>query len=317
MTSKEKLIDAIFRHGVLIDLHMSCWQAKAKLEPEVLGIEAPSPKLITLGSKRLLSKRLADKPKNIIAAARFYLNNRSHGFPLSRARFVPQEHLKVIVDKLEEYEVRFLESVEAIKDEYEMERERMLEQEWRPELERSLDGDPELVDTALSTVADSYPLPGDLRYRYAFYWTLFNISMPEDVSTQITNVKTEEAMDRNLQQFIGGCVEELQGKVTELASQVKSLVEDQGDIIAFSKTSRESIQAKIDTIKVLNFFNNAVVEQTVEVIKSSVDDPFPSRTGIRNAADAVMESIQGCMDDAVQSAVDALTGGGKRSIELE
>lgn len=315
MTDKDRLIDAIFRHGVLIDLHMSCWQAKAKLEPEVLGIKAPSPKLITLGSKRLLSKRIADKPKNIISASRFYLNNRSHGFPLSRARFVPQDHLRVVVDKLEEYEVRFLEAVEAIQDEYEAEKQRMLEQEWRPALEQSL-GDVEAINTAMDTVASSYPNQKDLRRRYAYYWTLFHIAMPDGISTQITNIKTEEAMERNLNDFIQGCVRDLQGKVEELASQVKGLVEDQGDIIAFSKSSRESIQSKIDTIKVLNFFNNAVVEQTIEVIKSEVDSPLSSRTSIRNAADAVLESIGAGMSDAVQNAVDALTGSGKRSIEI-
>lgn len=314
--AQSNLVDSIFDHGALIDLDLGTWTGQAKLEKEVLGLDSIPKDLMTLGRKRLVRKNLAQRPMNVVAKAHQYINERSHSFPMSRARFIIYERFDEIINKLKEYKSEFDESVNAVIDEYDAERETML-RTWRVELTKHfgnrIDYD---LEQALIRVEASYPDIAYIRRAYRFQWNLFNISVPPDIELKVANFKAREEMEKSIEGFVGECVGTLKDKVTDLVAHVNKLLDSKEEVLTFSTASKKSINKNIETIRSLNFFDDDGIEQAIKNLGDSVNNPFCTRKAIAEAADKAIGVIQEDVQKATTRAVDSLTGGVVRKIRV-
>jgi len=322
MTEKEntgqevgsQLLNAVFKRGVLIDVCCPCWTGQTKLEPEVLGLDSVPEELMTLGRLRLIRKELVQKPINIVSSAKWFVDSNSHNFPLSRARFVPYNRVEGIIARLREYKLDFEAAVEELVSEYDTEREQML-RTWRSKIDEHF-GERVNISDAMARIETSYPDKGYVRNRYSFRWSLFDIKVPEGLSKQVANLKAHEAMEETINEFVTECVSALRTKIADLVAKTNKMLEKQDNVIQFSKKSKDSLHKTLDTIRSLNFFDDEEINRAIESIRTSVDDPFATKTSISEAVDNASIVIQTDIQQSIANAVENLTGGGKRVMKL-
>ena len=119
-------IEDIFTDGVLIDLNIGFWLARAGNTTSDLSIEEKVPDFVVgLGTKRLVPKDLYDSWVQIIAAARYAVRKDSFVFPLGETCFVPVDRLPAIEARLLELQKEFFSARDylerhfsTIRDEY-------------------------------------------------------------------------------------------------------------------------------------------------------------------------------------------------------
>src|SRR4030042_1509428 len=123
--SNDSLKWNIYKFGIVVDLTISQWGARAKLRPEDLGM-ADVPELIKLGHKDLMKKEHLASINSWISKATTYLYAHSFSFPFGNSRFVPytlvEETVKFMSKCKEEFENAVL---EMLKD-YETNRQEIL-----------------------------------------------------------------------------------------------------------------------------------------------------------------------------------------------
>jgi len=82
MNYHPKSIKNIYNHGIVVDLTISVWGARAKLKPQDLGFaDVDIPELIKLGHKDLMKKAYLSKINSVIGRAWDYLYKHSFAFP--------------------------------------------------------------------------------------------------------------------------------------------------------------------------------------------------------------------------------------------
>lgn len=311
---QQNLLEAVLQKGVLIDLHFSAWTGQTQINPKDLGLDSFPKELMNLGRKRIMRKDLVDRPLSVISSARFFVEQNSHPFPLSRARFIPDGKIKQIVEKLEEYRKKFDEAVDVLILDFNVEKKQMI-RTWRDELQKHF-GDKVDADGVIERISNAYPTISRLKSSYNFRWTFFHLSAPEGMEERVMDLNVKEQMDESIKGFVGECVGVLRGKVTDLIEHVNKLVADQDGAVTMSRASIDSLNKEIDTIKALNFFGDEDVNSSLDVLRQSISGTMMHKNSISKAVDVTFKTIQGNVDKAMENAVSSLTSGGLRDMEV-
>lgn len=307
--------DAIFHDGVLIDLQIGFWSARAANRPTDLGLHGGRRNLpdfvAGLGTKRLTDKHLIDHWVNLAARARYAVKKRSFPFPVADTRFVPLTSLDAVEKELTEIRREFMESVEYLIRHYDTIRETVLSKS----------------DRHRRALASHYPRKSELRGKFYMSWTPFTIQMPRKLRVEATKrsklslrEKAQERYRAELEQRMGEFLNETVGtlreKTTDLCEKVVAKIKA-GEVV--TNRSLNTLRSFIDQFKQLNFVGDKEVEAKLDKLKRDVldgrdADAFAGNDVSRARLAQALTDVQSVAESV--SDISTVTGTYKRKIAL-
>lgn len=176
-----KSIKNIYKAGIVVDLTISDWGARAKLKPQDLGfIEVDIPEFIKLGHKELMKKEFLAKIDSVVGRAWTYLYGHSFAFPFGNARFVPVTLIDEVINQMEQFKMEYKEVVEEFLANYEQYRAEMFleyDKAFEEILKTNPDNEIDKQDL-LRALREKYPTIEKLRKKFGFDFSIFEITTP-------------------------------------------------------------------------------------------------------------------------------------------
>jgi hypothetical protein len=243
---KDDLRFNIYKSGVVADLTISEWGARAKLNPEDLGMDSV-PELIKLGHKELMKKEYLDDLSSLFSKVKRFLDNHSFVFPFGTARFIPNPMVEEVVQFMEEADKEFRGLLEEFLADYDARRdemikeyrevfEKMLVEKYGHDIDNGVDYSPEIerdVDELITQLEAKYPSKEELRGKFNIDFVMFEIALPE-----LTKLGSEEAVEKarreaelasiykkraveKIDTFLDNVIGTLKGKVLEITKHMK------------------------------------------------------------------------------------------------
>lgn len=315
MQNRTKDLDQIFQDGVLIDLQVGYWQARAANTTRDLGI-AKSRDLLPdfiagLGTKRLIDKNLVDTWGNLANRARYAITKRSFEFPIGKHRFIPLAALPAAEIELQDIKREFETSIDYLVRNYDAFRERMLSKS--PEHRRALAG--------------HFPAKRDLREKFYMTWTPFVLSLPRKAKVEIAKRESiattvaererlaklrqadqeraerryREHLETQMQGFLTEAVNTLRTKAVDLCTTIAAKVRS-GEVV----TDRNLNQMRrfVDQFAMMNFVGDDDVAAKLDVLKKTILD---GRDADAFVTDEIMRQRLAGALDAIQDAAKEVT----------
>ena len=312
----------LFRSGKLVQIHVSKWGMSYQLSEEDLGLapvegaRSAVPDFIQLGKKMLFTNDVRLKFSRIESAARRYLKEHSHKFPIADAHFVNQKALIKVMSALNQFKADYEAATNEFILNYEKNKLQMFE----------------LYPDHRKTLEPYYPQVENVRSKFGFSISIFEISFPK----KLKNVTLNEVLAQNLaveaaqkkyeaqmQEQFDNSVKQMEAFVKEAALGMRGQVIEIFDVIAkkiqnrevVSTTNLKTLKSVIDEFDVLDFLNDAKVKEQLSVVKRLVN------SGADFSSDAALEKLQAAVTTTLETAknmtdVDALTGGYIRNLDL-
>jgi hypothetical protein len=314
----------IYKVGVVMDLTISTWGARAKLNPEDLGF-TDVPEIVKLGHKELMQKERLAKINTIVSQAWAYIYNHSFAFPFGDARFVSTNLIDEVVARMNEFKEQFDEAVKEFIDNYEQYRNEMIEK-WRTAFEDILTqqiGFSSHIkkEGLLRTLINKYPTSQQLWGKFGFDLSIFEISTPEftNISKRDALTKTEQApveaiyakkISEKLDTFLDDVVTRLRGMVLQTIGHVKEM-NDAGNL---GGRTIKSFLKFAESFRKMDFVGFDVDKQLDELSKKLV--------GAEKAdfgSEDFKKELQSNLDEIKEKVVnsDVILGRFKRNIEQE
>lgn len=278
----------IYRAGLIADISISVWPASTQLNPEDIGIDdltSEEKEVFNLGRKRLIKKKIVDPILKSERDSRNFLRENSFEFPFGTSRFVPFALMQKIVDYMGEAKERFNHSVETFLEEYDSARSEMIS-EYEEIFQKILESKNGISKDELKVkkqhllkkLEARYPSKDELRRRFGFDFSLFEIQMPNFSVDQITmsdaldkqklnqemEAKWKEVVSKKIDIFLEDVMGKLRGMVIEMTDNfLKRIKGDQGitmkTVKAFKRFAEEfkgfdfvdwDIQKKIEELRI-------------------------------------------------------------------
>jgi len=239
----------IFTDGVLVDLDIHKWTGERSLQAEDLGLRKEQlPATFKLGQKSLIPKEVIQEFTHIDYLARKLLTDMSFPFAFGNARFVPKKMFKDFVDKLENLQQRFMNSVDSLIINYER-----YKLEVRPEYVKAAhsafarfskfneDFEEEknaFINDFLERVAGFYPDVTTIRKRFSMNFVVFQMAMPdlsqagiEDVvsdtaKADLIKATYQDALYEKVQEYVNNIVGELRTKAATVLKLVQGNIKE-------------------------------------------------------------------------------------------
>ena len=182
------------------------------------------------------------------------------------------------------------------------------------------------------TLEPYYPQVADVRSKFGFSISIFEISFPK----KLKNVTLNEVLAQNLaveaaqkkyeaqmQEQFDNSVKQMEAFVKEAAIGMRGQVVEIFDVIAkkiqnrevVSTTNLKTLKNVIDEFDVLDFLNDAKVKEQLAVVKKLVN------SGADFSSDVAIQKLQAAVATTLETAknmtdIDALTGGYIRNLDL-
>jgi hypothetical protein len=294
-----------FEEMVAIQLNTRSWPGQAKLSPEDLGLkEEDVPEIFRLGNKRLYPDEWRQVFGQLANKARSYLNDNSYPFVMEYVRAIPKRNLAKVVERLEELKADYLARANEFVEHYES-----IKAEWR-----------EKYPDIWHRLAPHYPSSSQLRRKFDFFWTVFEIrgaearegSAPEIIAAY---EQARAELESRYQEMVEEAVVYLRKKVLEVATNLSSRLKD-GRIVR--NDTLESVRRVEGWFKDLNIFGDAQVEEALGRLRGALNgtdydalkDNEPLKQELAGLADQVAAAA-GTLDD-----VSLISGNYKRLIDL-
>lgn len=308
--SNNQLLDILTREGVLISVSVRYWRAAKKLKPADLGLDADdvTEDLISLGHKRLVPKGALRAFGLIESRAHAVIDQNTFPF-MNVGHFLPNSKLGQVSDELERLEQEFNAATEAFIADYGDLRNDAL-REWRRAAGR-LVADPEQL---VASISNAFPPVSDMRRRFGFNVNLFQISLPQDMQTDLVTLADQQEIalarsraaqqaELQIQHGVQGFV---QDAVAALREQTAVLCREMLESMGTGKTgchqkTLNRLVGFIEQFKQLNFANDREMEEQLEQVRREFlnrtaeeyrDDAHAKRQleqGLRNLADKAHE----------------------------
>jgi len=309
----------LFTEGVLIDVNISKWEGKVRLDKEDLGLDE-APEFYSLGRKRLIPKGLVGKFNSIDTRTRLCVSEHGFQFPIGKHYFIPKKNLPDLLSKLEELKSEFYQCVEEFIDEYREIQEEMIKEymEWEKKSGISI----------VDKIRSLYPIAKRIRTKFSFDWILFAISNNDGVfvtdnealEAQAENEKLAEIYREKskilIDEFIDDIVAELRLQTTELCDMLKKKL-DNNELISNKNIS--TMENFIEYFKSLNFVGDETVEKQLEELKGhlkNVDSyDYKKNEGTRSELAEILSRIREKAETV--SDISKITGQFKRKIEFD
>lgn len=309
----------LFRDGKLIQVHVSKWSMSTRLNETDLPLTAGSrlPDFIKLGNKMLVDEEQLKKFASVENAARSYLRTHAHAFPIAQAHFVPNKSLVPLLEKLEEYRVKYMGLVDAFVNGYETLKEAMLVKH----------------ATHRDILLPYYPSVVHVRSKFGFYVGMFEVSFPRqmkeiDLASVQAEATAREHMQRKFevewQRQYAQSLQQVDGFLKEAVTSMRDRVVEVFETIARKITNREVVSATnlktmsgiIEAFEGLDFLDDRLVREKLAAVRGLItsghdfkgDQDAISRLGV--AVGDVLSVARATTD------VDELTGDYIRRIEV-
>ena len=273
------LLDVLTREGVLINVSVRYWRGCKKLRPEDLGLKADavSDRLISLGHKRLLPKEATADLALIEGRAHALIDGNTFPFLNGLGHFLPNAKLEETTDKLRALEVEFWRAQEDFVAHYDRHRRSAME-EWQTVAAKLVPDPAQLV----ATIANAFPLA--LEKHFGFDTTLFQIAVPEQLTTELITVAEQqqvivarqqaarqagEKIRSDIQVFVAECVASLREQTATLCEEMLQSISD-GKTDGVHQKTLNRLTRFIDQFRQMNFANDAEMEAQLERVRGEL-----------------------------------------------
>jgi hypothetical protein len=312
MTPQKIGWDNLFLTGSVLDLDVSMWSGRTKIKAADLGIEDSDAvhQVLALGNHRLIPREAFEKINEAVRAAKRSVEYYSLSFPFVRgARYVPENRMVPLREKLEAHRANFVDAVEAFVAKYDDEKQKTL-----PTIEKALKDaarNEMAAVMALDRLKLEYPLPVEVRNKFALRWNIYAIRAPKTGAAADAAAQETETVKG----IVKGMVEQLRVEFMEKVGAVISAVARGGKLPGPTIDSAREVIARLEET---NVFADEVLAAQLSRFKSVVDKAESDGAYmVRGAAvdlDAIKTAIDKSADDAVADAERALTGLGRRKV---
>ncbi|MBI4594815.1 MAG: hypothetical protein HY730_00370 [Candidatus Tectomicrobia bacterium] len=234
-------MDNIFEQGVLVQLAISIWTGRAKVDPKIIS-EVADPEFLR-ASKLLIDKGYMKTIEQIRNEARHFVYRKSLPFPITGVLFIPREMLLEVDNELTRQKSRFNEAVADFISQYKTYIELAkghLKDLWNPE---------------------DYPV--NIAKRFDFQWMFFNIDAPgkKSLITPELYVREVEKFQQTMEEFQETAVATLRSTFAEM---VDHLVDRLANDKVFKDSSVNRFKEFLDDFKKLDVANDTEVQELVE-----------------------------------------------------
>lgn len=329
MKKKQVAFD-LYKTGVVADLSFGTWGAATKLKEEDLGLkDIPSDK-ISLGRKKLLKKDRFKEINSTLSDAYYFFRRNSFEFPFGEARFVPYARLDKIVEKMGECEKKFYESIEDLFKEYDEDRELMIK-EYDLVFDEILNqrnnvSDSERVvrkEILLSNLKSKYPTIQELRKKFWFDFTIFEVQSPEfrkigtdeAVEKSAGFIKTQqmyqEKVSRKLDIFLEDVVSRLKKMVLDIVSKLNKRVED--DSIKMSSVN--SFLKFAEAFREMDFVDSGI-DKAIGELSKKLEGVDKSRLNDQKFIESLNKELEKVKDAADSIDYSKILGRFKRNLRV-
>jgi len=294
-----------FEEMVAIQLAVRSWPGQAKLSAEDLGLkEEEVPEIFRLGNKRLYPEEWRQVFGALANKARSYLNDHSYPFVVEYVRAIPKRNLARMVKRLEELKADYLARAEEFVAHYEA-----IQEQWR-----------EKYPDIWPRLAPHYPTKSQLRRRFDFYWSVFELrgaEVKEGSAPEIIEAyeRARQDLKARYEEMVEEAVVYLRKKVLEVVTNLSARLKD-GRIVR--NDTLESVRRVEGWFKDLNIFGDTRVEEALTNLRASLNgtdyevlkDNEALKQQLAGLADQVA-AVAGKLDD-----VSVISGNYKRLIDL-
>jgi hypothetical protein len=275
-STNSALLDVLTREGVLINVSVRYWRGCKKLKPEDLGLRADdvSDRLISLGHKRLLPKEATADLTLIEGRAHALIDANTFPFLNGLGHFLPNTKLAEVTEKIQALETEFWRAKVEFFEHYSRLRASAID-EWRTAAIK-LVADPERL---VAAIAGAFPV--SLEKQFSFDMTLFQIAVPENITTDLITLAEQkhviEARQKAVQEagakihgdvenFVAECVATLREQTATLCEEMLHSINDGKTDGVHQKTLNRLVRF-IDQFKQMNFANDTAMEQQLETVR--------------------------------------------------
>jgi hypothetical protein len=308
MQPNDSLLNVLTREGVLISVSVRYWRGSKKLKAEDLGLNPDdvSDRLISLGHKRLLPKDALSDLALVEGRAHAFIEANTFPFLNGLAHFVPNPKLEEVTNKLHQLETEFWQAKEKFLNGYREHREAAVE-EWRA-MAKKLGVEPVQL---IATIEASFPVLAKMEKHYGFDLSLFQISVPERLETdlvslaeqkQIMQARQEAAhaaadkIRRGTEQFVAECVATLREQTAQLCDEMLSSISS-GKTDGVHQKTLNRLSRFIDQFKQMNFVNDTQMEEQLEQVRreflSRTAEEYRDNTRAQNKLIRGLEHLRG------------------------
>lgn len=309
----------LFRDGKLLQIHVSKWSMATKLNAEDLPLTAGSvlPEFVKLGNKMLVDEEQLKKFTSVENSARSYLRAHAHPFPIAQAHFVPNKTLVPLMEKLEEYRVKYMGLVATFVDGYEAHKEAMLA---KHPLHRAM-------------LLPYYPSADHVRSKFGFHVGLFEVSFPRqmkeiDLAAVQAEASAREVLQRKFeaewQRQYAQSMQQVDGFLKDAVTSMRERIVEVFETIARKIRNREVVSATnlktmagiIEAFDGLDFLDDRVVRDKLVAVKGIIGSgrDFKSDNDALAALGTAVGDVLSVARDTTD--LDALTGEYVRRIEV-
>lgn len=301
----------IFSNGSVIDLSVSSWRARVKIQPTDLGIEDTPEvrKTLSLGTHKLAPAAAFGRIEAAANAAAKAVAHYSVPFALIRgASFVPEANLKPCLEELRAAQAAHERACDAFAAAYAETKAAQI-----PELEKAIQQasrDPDVAAKAVERLKAEYPT--DVRGKFSLTWVVYGVQSPQ--SKVLGDAANEEA--QNVRTVMQDVVERLRTELGERVGKLVEMVERGGGRLG--KQSIGPTEALLDRLDSLNFVKDAGLTAQVEAVRrlvagaDAIEEKQGLALGLRDVAQALTEGTA----EAVADAEARMAGLGRRKLSL-
>lgn len=250
----QKLSSDIFKHGVLINVTISRWEAKltqTEEDQQVLGIDTDNT-IYTPGFKYLIPVKKMSKFSVYRTKLNNLLDRSCYRVPgLKGSRFVPKDYYPALKNFLNSEKQRFNKDVEIFREEYPGLKEKQINKfnEKYPEFSGYMD--------------QFYPSENEIARKFNYSWTIYSWAQ-----TEITEIAMDAKND---------LAEKAAQLVYQAGMQIREhIVKATEDVVAVIQSGRKHTRGqnvrmhsitnftkRLNELKQINLFNDPDVEKTI------------------------------------------------------
>ena len=290
-----------------------------RLNADDLPLEegARLPEFVELGNKRLIDDKEYKKFATVENAARAFLRANAYPFPIAQAHFVPNKTLVTVMEKLNEFRLKYLELVTAFVGAYERHKEDMLAKH------------PEHREVLLPC----YPAVDHIRSKFDFHIGMFEVAFPRQMrEIDLASVQAEAAARTELQRkfetewqrqyaqsmqevdtFLKDAVVSMRGRVVDVFETIARKIKNREVV---SATNLKTMSGIIDAFDGLDFMNDSHVKTRLEAVKGLISSGRDFK-GDGDAIDALGNAVGAVLTVARETTdLDGLTNDYIRRIEV-
>ena len=299
---------SIFIDGVLFDLDSYWWKGFVQLEAKDIEIiKEEIPDVVQLGKVRILKHESFKDFQEIESKSRLAVERYSYPFMISTVRFVPYTVLPDLVSVLEDLKRAFRVYVDLFILNYEDNKKNFVIR--YPKLQEH--------------ITDRYPNVLNLRSKYYFGWTFFEMAMPEGIRAEVVNSlqlellqsswnNSQEEVQRRLDNWVDDIAKIMRKEILNTCKSMRDSIEA-GNVVREStlERSRETIKR----IRTMNFIDDDQVNLILDDLQQSL--PNNSERDIPAIALTFKNNLEAILKEAGDlSDISEFTGQYKRKLIL-